>query len=137
MSAFHGERVRLEARRHGIVLARPLGQAFLLAATGVVLVARGWPVSPAGALALALGAAVAVLAVWRWDRARLVVTGETLYVLEGIVRRRSASVRLARMPSLEVEQTVLGRLLGYGTVVAGELEIAYVAHPRDVSRLLS
>ena len=136
MASVDAERVCLEVRRHGIILARPLTQAFVLAAAGAVLVARGWPVSPAGALALVAGAAVAVLAVWRWERARLVVTSENLYVLDGIVRRRAASVRLARMSSLEVQQGPLGRLLGYGTVSAGELEIAYVARPRELCRLL-
>ena len=136
MPVLDGERVRVEVRRHGIVLARPLAQAFVLAGAGAVLVARGWPVSPAGALALVAGAAVAVLAVWRWERTSLVVTSETLYLLEGIVRRRAASVRLARMSSLEVEQGALGRLLGYGTLSAGELKIAFVSHPRELSRLL-
>ena len=136
MVGIDGERVCLEARRHGIVLARPLAQAFALAGAGAVLVVRGWPVSPAGALALALAAAVALGAVWRWERARLVVTNEKLYVLEGIARRRAAAVRLARMGSLEVEQGVLGRLLDYGTLVADELEIEYVARPRELARLL-
>jgi len=134
--ALEGERVCLEARRHGIVLARPLGQAFALAAAGLVLLAAGWPVSAAGALALALAAAIGVAAVWRWERHRLVITDQRLVVLEGILRRRSAGVRLARMSSLEVRQGVLGRLLGYGTLVAGDLVVAYVARPGEVSQLL-
>jgi hypothetical protein len=42
-------------------------------------------------------------------------------------------VRLAR-GTLAVEEDVLGRALGYGTLIAGELEIPYV--PREVARLL-
>ena len=35
---------------------------------------------------------------------------------------------------VEIERSLLGRILGYGTVVAGELEIEGV--PRRVARLL-
>ena len=136
MPTLEGEQVCLEARRHGIVLARPLGQAFALAAAGVVLVAAGWPVSAAGALALGLGAAIGVAAVWRWERHRLVITNERVVVLEGVLRRRSAGVRLARMSSLEVRQGVLGRLLGYGTLVAGDLVVSHVPRPAEVTELL-
>jgi len=36
-----------------------------------------------------------------------------------------------------VEQSLLGRLLGYGTLVAGDLEISCVARPADVQGFLS
>jgi membrane protein YdbS with pleckstrin-like domain len=131
------ERVRLESRRHGIVLARPLGRALALGAMGAYLLARGWPVSPVGAAALALGAVVAVRAVWRWERTRVVVTTQKLFVVHGTLRRQAAAVRLARIGAVEVEQSLAGRLLGYGTVVAGELEIPHVADPVGVARLLA
>jgi uncharacterized membrane protein YdbT with pleckstrin-like domain len=67
----------------------------------------------------------------RWDRTEVVLTTEKLLVVHGIARRRAAAVRLARVGAVEVEQGVVGRLLGYGTVVAGELEIPYVPHPRS------
>jgi hypothetical protein len=45
-------------------------------------------------------------------------------------------VPLDRIGVVEVDQTLSGRLLGYGTLVAGELEIPYVPRPREVARLL-
>jgi hypothetical protein len=39
--------------------------------------------------------------------------------------------------TIEIEQSALGRLLGYGTVVAGDLEISCVASPREVHGLLN
>jgi uncharacterized membrane protein YdbT with pleckstrin-like domain len=124
-----GEAVRLEARRHGVVLARPFAESGLLAACGAALVLVGWPFSVAGAVGLAVGAGVALRAVWRWERTRIVVTDERLVVLEGTLRRREASVPLASVGAIEVEQSLLGRLLGYGTVVAADLEIPYVPSP--------
>jgi membrane protein YdbS with pleckstrin-like domain len=128
--------VRLDVRPHGVVLARPLGTAVLVAAAGGGLVALGWPVSPLGAVAVCVAAFLALRAVWRWERTRVVVTGDELRVETGTVRRRSAAVALSRVGAVEVEQSVLGRLLGYGTLVAGDLEVAHVARPRAVARLL-
>jgi uncharacterized membrane protein YdbT with pleckstrin-like domain len=118
-------------RPHPIVLARPLVKALGLAAVGVGLVLGGWPLTPAGAAVLALAAVVALRAVWRWERTRIVVAGGQLAVVYGTLRRRTAA---APFGAVEVEQSVLGRLLGYGTVVAGELEIPFVAHPRELLR---
>jgi hypothetical protein len=66
-----------------------------------------------------------------------VLTSEKLFVVHGTLRRRAAAVRLSRVAAVEVEQTVLGRLLGYGTIVAGDLEIPFVPQPRDVGTLVA
>jgi membrane protein YdbS with pleckstrin-like domain len=130
------ERVRLDARRHEIVLARPLTEALALAAAGALLLAHGWPLSPAGALLLAAAAARLFPAVWRWERTRLVITTDRLSVVYGTLRRHAAVVALEHLGPIEVEQSLLGRLLGYGTVRAGDLEIPYVPRPHEVSALL-
>ena len=130
------ERICFQARRHGAVLARPLARAVALAAAGGFLVTVPWPAPVLGALVAAAGAAIALRAVWRWERTRIVVTTEKLFVVHGTLRRRAAAVRLERVGALEVEQSLAGRLLGYGTLVAGELEIPYVAQPRRVYGLV-
>ena len=124
---------QLIRRRHGIVLAGPLARAIALSGMGCAAVLVGWPATPVGALALVAGALVAVRAVWRWERTRIVVTGDELAVLGGTLRRRSAAVPLSRVASVEVEQSLPGRVFGYGTVVAGDLEIAYVPRPRELA----
>jgi uncharacterized membrane protein YdbT with pleckstrin-like domain len=123
----------LEAHQHGIALARPLLRAFLLAAAGGACFLAPRPAAVAGAVLLALAAGVAVLAVARWDRTHLVVTGSSLVVEHGFLRRRSASVSL-NATVFELERPLLGRILGYCTVLAGELEIDCV--PRRVASLL-
>jgi membrane protein YdbS with pleckstrin-like domain len=132
----HSASIRLDARPHGVALVRPLGKALVFAAAGGVLIALGWPVAPLGALPLALAAAIALRAAWRWERTRVVVTAEELRVVSGTMRRRASTVALARIGAVEVEQGVFGRLFGYGTLVAGDLEVPHVARPRAVARLL-
>jgi uncharacterized membrane protein YdbT with pleckstrin-like domain len=134
-----GEQVRLEARPHGAALARPLAPALVLAAVGAALVLFGsratWGIGLVGVVLLAAGAGVSLVAVWRWDRTHVVLTDEKLFVEYGLAQRRAAAVRLERVGAVEVEQTPLGRLLGYGTVIAGNLEIPYVPDPGRVCRL--
>jgi uncharacterized membrane protein YdbT with pleckstrin-like domain len=130
------EHVWLDARRHGVVLARPLLRAAIVAVLGAIGMLGGWPVSAAGVALLAIAALMAVGAVWRWDRTRVVLTSEKLFVVHGVLKRHAAAVRLAKVGSVEVEQSVTGRLLGYGTIVAGDLEIPCVAGPREVYGLV-
>ena len=133
-----GETVRFQARPHTAALFRPLSRSVFLALAGGVLVGLSEPwLGIVGALLLGLGALVALRAVLRWDRTSLVVTTEKLLVVHGIARRRAAAVRFARVGPIEVEQSFIGRLFGYGTVIAGDLEIPYVPDPRRVGRLAS
>jgi uncharacterized membrane protein YdbT with pleckstrin-like domain len=131
------EHVYVDARRHGVVLLRPLLRALVLALLGAVAFLGGWPVSAAGAALLCIAAAWALAAVWRWDHTRVVLTDDKLFVVHGTLRRRAAAVRLAKVQTIEVERTLLGRLLGYGTIVAGDLEIPFVAEPDEVSGLVA
>jgi uncharacterized membrane protein YdbT with pleckstrin-like domain len=124
----------LEAHRHGIALARPFLRALVLALAGAACFLAPWPaVAVVGAVLLAVAAWIAVAAVVRWDRTHLALTGNALVVEHGFLSRRSASISL-QGTVFEVERTLPGRILGYGTVVAGELEMDYV--PRRLTRLL-
>ena len=130
------ERVCLDERRHAVVLVLPFVRALGLAAVGIGLMAIGWPASIFGVALQMAGAVVAVRAVWAWEQTRLVLTTEKLFVVHGTLRKRAAAVRLARIGAVEIEQGMLGRALGYGTIVAGDLEIEYVPKPRDVYGLV-
>jgi membrane protein YdbS with pleckstrin-like domain len=130
------EQVFVDQRRHGIVLARPFARAVLLALVGVMGLLLGWPGSLPGGFLVAAAAAYALAAVLRWDRTHVVLTADKLFVVHGVLRRRAAAVRLAKVSTVEVEQSLLGRMLGYGTVVAGDLEIDCVPRAREVSALV-
>jgi membrane protein YdbS with pleckstrin-like domain len=136
MLAHESEHVYVDSRRHGIVLVKPLSRALVLAGLGCAGFVLGWPATLAGGVLLGVAAAIAGGAVWRWDRTHVVVTSEKLFVAHGTLRRRAAAVHLARLGAVEIEQSLLGRLLGYGTIVAGELEIACVPRPRELLGLV-
>jgi hypothetical protein len=124
----------VETHRHGIALARPLSRAFVLALAGAACFFAPWhALAVGGAALLALAAVIAVVGVTRWDRTHLAVTEKAFVIEHGVVRRRTASVSL-NGTVFEIERPLLGRILGYGTVVAGDLEIRCV--PRRLTRLL-
>ena len=126
----------LDARRHTMVLAGPLTRAVLLAAGGILLLTLPWPLSAAGAAVLVVSAVSALVAVLRWDRTRFVVTTEKVFLVRGVTRRRASAVMLSSLRLIELEQTLPGRVLGYGTLQAGPLEVDYVPNPRRVRDLV-
>ena len=130
------EKVCLDERRHAIVLVLPFARALGLAAVGIGLMAVGWPATIGAVLLQVVGAFIALRAVWSWEQTRVVLTTDKLFVVHGTLRKRAAAVRLTRIGAVEIEQGLLGRLLGYGTIVAGDLEIEYVPQPRRVYGLV-
>jgi hypothetical protein len=130
------EHVCLDARRHSVVLFRPLARAVLFSVAGVVLLVLPWPAPVAGALVQAVAAVTALVAVARWDRTRVVVTTEKVFLVRGITRKHASAVMLRSVRIVALEQTLPGRVLGYGTLQAGPLEVEYVPHARDVRDLV-
>jgi len=129
--------VLLETRLHGIVLGGSVIKALVLACVGAALLALDWPWSAGGVVAMALAALVALRAAWRWDRTKIVVTSDRLSIITGVLRRRTASVRLSSLGALEIEQTVCGRLFRYGTLIAGDLEVDFVPDPDELQELIT
>jgi len=136
MDTSQWEHVCLDERRHAVVLALPFARALGLAAIGIGLMAIGWPASIVAVALQTVAAAVALRAVWAWEQTRVVVTTDKLFIVHGTLRKRAAAVRLTRIGAVEIEQGLVGRVLGYGTIVAGDLEIEYVPKPRQLYGLV-
>jgi uncharacterized membrane protein YdbT with pleckstrin-like domain len=131
------EEVCLDARLHGAVLARPLVRSLSLVVLGMAALLIPWaPAALVGAVLIAGGAAFTLRAVWQWERTRVVVTTEKVYVVRGTLHRRARAVRLQAIDAVEVDQSLVGQLLGYGTVVVGPLSIGHIAQPAQLCRLV-
>jgi uncharacterized membrane protein YdbT with pleckstrin-like domain len=117
----------IQTHRHGIVLLRPFVRSLAIAGAGAGCFFLPWRQAAfAGVALLVTAALLIVVAVARWDRTHLVLRGDELSLVYGVLRRRSVKVRIERGTPVEVERSLLGRILGYGTVFAGELEIRAV-----------
>ena len=131
------EEIYLDARLHGAVLARPIFRSSLLVLLGIAAMLVPYAAGAVvGAILIAAGAFFTLRAVWQWERTHLVVTTEKVYLLNGTLHRRSKAVRLQMVDAVEVDQSLVGQLFGYGTVVVGPLKVGHIAHPGDVCQLV-
>lgn len=136
MYAPSDERVCFDVRRHGVVLLRPFIWAAALTVVGLFLLSMPWPLPVVAPAVIGIGAISACAAVWRWDRTRFVVTTEKVFLVQGVARKRASAVRLRGLRSISLEQSLLGRLLGYGTLHAGPLEVEHVPYARRARDLV-
>lgn len=115
-----GETIKAIGKLHWIIFAR----AFVLLAVGIVLLIYaetlssqlGRLVQLIGWAALVLGV-VALLHAWfvRWIT-ELAVTNHRVIYKRGFLRRRTVEMNMDKVETVDVEQSVLGRLLGFGTI---------------------
>lgn len=83
-----------------------------------------------------------VLLAWVWIEVRsteLAITNKRIIAKFGFVSRRTVEINLAKVESIQVDQTVLGRMLDYGTIIvsgAGNpvAPIANIATPLEFRR---
>ena len=82
------------------------------------------------------------LAIWEWLKLRFTemgVTNKRVIQKTGIVSRHSEEMKLSSIETVEIEQGILGRILGFGTVkVTGkgisDLVFTRINDPMDVKR---
>ena len=123
-----GETVVYATRLHWIVLTGPVLLGLLLGLPGLaLLVLSGIHAGDARAATEAMVAggvilsAVALIIVVRGILERsateMVVTNKRVVAKVGVAARRTVELILSRVESIGVEETVMGRMLGYGTVI--------------------
>jgi uncharacterized membrane protein YdbT with pleckstrin-like domain len=141
-----GERLALPPlRRHWVLLVRKLSSPALTAVLFVALVdvvAHGLlppDLRLVLTLAIAVPCGVSVIAVWlRWEGDSLTITDQRVVLEEGVFQRVSKVIPLSRVQDVSTVQSMLGRILDYGTVeidaagLSGAERFAYVRNPMRV-----
>jgi uncharacterized membrane protein YdbT with pleckstrin-like domain len=137
-----GERVIYETGLHWLIYGRAIVLLLLAVALAVAVVALGGDPArdPAAQAGLAVTALLALLGVVSFVRAairrattELAVTDQRVVFKRGVVARHTIEMNRSKVESVDVDQSLLGRILGYGTVkvrgTGGSLEP--VANIRD------
>ncbi len=141
----------MHTRAHTAALTRPiaaaLGAVAILTFVVAVLVRTGRPGITGQAAALVTGVLAIVTlvrlvrCVWDWDRTLLLVSEDELVIHRGGLRKSDSIVPLRAIHRLRVQRSLLGRLLGYGTIeLAGPSRgsrLRYVPQPDEVSAVIS
>jgi uncharacterized membrane protein YdbT with pleckstrin-like domain len=120
-----GEKVAYKTGLHWIVLFWPVVLGALFGLLGLLLLIsiignkRHSPgIMVVGSLVLLIVAAVCILYGYLVRAAiEIAVTNKRVIVKTGVVRRRTIELLLSKVESIGVDETLPGRMLGYGTVV--------------------
>jgi uncharacterized membrane protein YdbT with pleckstrin-like domain len=110
------ERLLYRAHLHWIVF----GRALLCTTVGLWLLLSGAApgVSALGGfLLLVLALPALVSAMLTYQTSEFGVTTKRVLMKTGFIRRRTLELQLAQAESIAIEQSILGRLLDYGTVI--------------------
>ena len=143
-----GETVIYETRLHWIVmlghivvgcLLLALPGAFLLyyAASQTGIESKNLHIMEGGGVALIVCGVLAILmGMVRRNATEMALTNRRVVIKTGLVGRKTIEMLLNKVESIEVSETVLGRMLGYGTIVVigtgGTPEpFDQVAHPLE------
>jgi hypothetical protein len=152
-----GEKLLYQTRHHWIVLLGPFLMSLLLGIPGLGLLvesiatksgnsrASGSTGISAGGMAIIglilLVAAISTFAygIAKRNATEMAVTDKRVLIKTGMASRRTLDVILTRVESIGVEETVTGRMLGYGTVIVrgtgGTPEtFVKIAHPQEFRR---
>lgn len=105
------EHVVYRAALHWIIFAR----AILVLVAGLVLVFVPGA-APVGLVVLLVGAVMLVPPFVAYRTTELGVTNKRVIVKTGLVQRRTLELLLRQVEAISVDQGLLGRLLGYGSI---------------------
>ena len=115
-----GERVVYRARLHRIIFLPPLALALL----GLIVAVLIWvylknsqAAGIAGLAFLIVALLVACPRFIRYTSSEFAVTNKRVIVKVGLVYRQTLELVLTKLETIGVEQTILGRLLNYGTII--------------------
>lgn len=93
-----------------------LGLLFIAGGIAAFAVSRENQWLIGGSVALAAGIVVVLVALIRRSTIELVLTDRRIIAKRGFIARDTVEMNLSKVESVRVDQTVLGRLLGYGDV---------------------
>jgi uncharacterized membrane protein YdbT with pleckstrin-like domain len=113
------EKVLFKTRVHWIVLAKPFLFALaLLFVPGAILVwAKGKEYLWAEVALFALGIIVIAIGTVQRNATEMAVTNQRVLIKQGIASRKSLELVLAKVESIAVHESAIGRILGFGTLV--------------------
>ena len=110
-----GEQIRYRGHLHRIIFV-PAGAFAVLAVLALVIAMQSgdWP--------LFWGLAIPALVAYVWAQiiyttSEFAITNKRVVIKVGWLRRRTVETMLSKVEGINVDQSVLGRLLGYGSIV--------------------
>ena len=120
-----GEKVRYKTGLHWIVLFWPAVLCLVFGVTGLVLLVgvvgpkggSSKAMAIVGLLCLVVGGLIALMGHFVRAATEIAVTNKRVIVKTGLLARKTVELLLSKVESIGVDESVWGRMLGYGSVV--------------------
>jgi uncharacterized membrane protein YdbT with pleckstrin-like domain len=123
-----GEKIVYTTRLHWIVLLWPIVLSLLFGVLGVALLASSannhgvqtqsaTPMMAGGLILLVVAVICIGTGILKRDATEMAVTDKRLVIKVGVAGRRTLELLLQKVESIAVEESLMGRVLGYGTVI--------------------
>jgi uncharacterized membrane protein YdbT with pleckstrin-like domain len=117
-----GETVLYRTGLHWITLAGPVFAALLFGLPGLLMLIAGAAggsggVAFFGLLLLAFGGFLVAVGIWKRNATEMAVTNKRIVIKTGLLSRRTFELLLTKVESIGVDEPVVGRMFGYGSVV--------------------
>jgi uncharacterized membrane protein YdbT with pleckstrin-like domain len=139
-----GERLVTRYHRHWVLLFRHLFMAIVLLAVVLTFVSLTRTVLSSDVRLVVLLAALGIVGIWaivawvRWTADALTLTDQRVILETGIFNRMTKVIALDRVTDVGTRQSLLGSLVGYGTVeihtasMGGAELFSFVPYPDQV-----
>jgi uncharacterized membrane protein YdbT with pleckstrin-like domain len=119
-----GENIVYTTRLHWIVLLRPILLDLFMSAAGIALLfltakltkLESQGVIFFGGLLILVGNLFLAIAIIKRNATEMAVTNKRVIIKVGYLTKRTIELFLSKVESVEVEQPVLGRIFGYGSI---------------------
>jgi uncharacterized membrane protein YdbT with pleckstrin-like domain len=111
-----GERIVYRARLHWIIFAPAIGVIVLGVGVGFILQLVQRDYRYVGAAIAGIGLLLAIGPVIRYISSEFAITNKRVLGKLGFIERESDETLLSKVEAVGVDQGIMGRLLGYGTV---------------------
>jgi uncharacterized membrane protein YdbT with pleckstrin-like domain len=134
-----GEQIVYRARLHWIIFGTPIVVVLLGVALAIVLRLYQPEYWYAGAALAGVGLLLAISPAIRYTSSEFAVTDKRVLAKHGFIQRDSIETLLSKIEAIEVDQGIIGRLFGYGSVgitgTGGTQEsFPLISHPLEFRR---
>jgi uncharacterized membrane protein YdbT with pleckstrin-like domain len=134
-----GEKLVYRTGVHWSILFWPGILAATIASAGIAVLVHRSDIAIVGIVLLVLAVSIFGYSVYKKNATEIAVTDRRVIIKTGMMSRRSLEIMLAKVESIGIDEPVLGRILGYGTVVihgtGGTPEpFSRIAHPSEFRR---
>ena len=134
-----GETLAYKTGLHWIVIVPQTIFAILIAATGVGALVFRPSLMPVGIAFFPIALLLLIFVIMRRNATEMAVTNRRVIIKTGLASRRSLEIMLAKVESIGIEESAMGRVFGYGTLTihgtGGTPEpFSRIAHPSEFRR---